>query len=257
MGYHDQFEDADVLDTLSWMGMPEAHRIMKTAALFLQRESEIRREHRNWDGPTISNVRPFVKSYYTPPRGRGKATIEMTLKAIEYQRRIRSERKANRPYKPETPANRNSEHGIRTRKNAVAERYYTVYERDWDDRKVRASHNCVAIGTIAGIRLLVDAGGGYGRRSALPRIYMEEKATGRVKIVVLEPNNSIKSLADALLWIAPKGPMRSMFGGETLTLRFDERAFEWRGQLVPWRNVRKIYGKAKAHNMVGRPKKKQ
>jgi hypothetical protein len=256
MGYHDQFEDADILDTMSWMGMPEAHRIMKTAALFLRREKKIRREHRNWEGPTPCNIRPFVKSYYTPPRGRGKATIEMTLQAIEYQRNLRDKRSRNRPYKPETEAERNTEHAVEKRRNAVAARYYTIYTKDWDEKKVVADHKCVGIGDVRGILLLADKGDSYGRRQPLPRIYMQEKATGKVKVVVLEAGGNVRSISSALLRLAPKGPMRTMFGGETLTLLFDAEAFEWRGQLVPWRNVRKVYyGKGKAHKMAGRPAK--
>jgi hypothetical protein len=200
-------------------------------------------------------VRPFVKSYYTPPRGRGKATIETTLRAIKYQRALREKRKANRPYKPKTARERNTEDALEGRRNVVAARYYTIHGKDWDDNKVVEEHTCTAIGDVGGILLMVDKGGGYGRRTPFPRIYMKEKATGKVKIVVLEPGGNISSLASALLRLAPKGPMRTMFGGETLTLRFDAEAFEWRGQLVPWRNVRKIYTKAKAHKMVGRPKK--
>lgn len=254
MSYHSQFDDADILDTLSWMGMPEAHRIMRTAALFLKREKDIKAYHRNWEGPTISNVRPFVKSYYTPPRGRGKATVEMTLKAIEYQRAIRAERKANRPYKPVTAEKRREK--MSARRNAVAARHYTIFGKNYNDRTEQQEHRCTGIGSVLGILLMVDKGGGYGRSQPYPRIYMKEKATGRVKVVVLEPGANIQSIESALLRIAPPGPMRSMFGGALLTLNFDAEAFEWQGQLVPWRNVRKVYqGKAKAHKTRARPAK--
>lgn len=258
MGYHDQFEDADVLSTLSWMGMSEADRIMKTAALFLRREKDIRDEHRNWDGPTVSNVRPFVKSYYTPPRGRGKATIEMVLKAISYQRKIREQRKANRPYRARRARKaRNTGYELESRKNAIAARHYTILGKDCDGKLEHRGHNCIALGVVLGIHLIVDQGDGYNS-SPYQRIYMRDGATGRVKVVVLEPTvKRLRSVSDALLAIAPKSPMLSMFGGETLTLNFAAEAFEWRGKLHPWRNVRKVYqGKAQAHKTRTRPIKK-
>jgi len=254
MGYHDQFENADVLDTLSWMGMSEADRIMKTAALFLKREKDIKSEHRNWEGPTVCNVRPFVKSYYTPPRGRGKATIEMTLKAIKYQRAIRQGRKDNRPFVPMKAKARNEKYALQKRRNTVAGRHYTIRSKGYNGTATTEDARCTSMGCVLGILLMVDKGGGYGHHSPYPRIYMRQKATGKVKVVVLEPGGKIITVADALLRIAPTGPMRSMFGGETLTLDFEAEAFVWQGKLVPWQNVRKVYkGKAKAHKTRARP----
>ena len=255
MGYHDQFEDADILETLSWVDMPEPNRIMKLASIFIKREREIRSEHRNWEGPTLSNIKPFVKSYYVPPRGRGKATIEMTLQAIKYQKRVREKRKTNRPYKPESAAKRKEK--LSERMNTVAAHHYTILGKNYDDKLEKQEYHCTGMGSVSGVLLMVDKGGGYGRSAPYPRIYMKEKATGRVKVVVLEPGSDVKTLQTALLRIAPQGPVLTMFAGETMRFDFDAEAFEWRGQLVPWRNVRKVYkGKDKAHKTRSRPTNK-
>lgn len=259
MTYHGQFTDADLLDTMSWAILSQPARIMKLACLFLKREDNIKCYHRNWRGPTVSNVRPFVKSYYTPPRGQGKATIEMVLKAIEYQRKLRHKRQTNRPYVPETADALNTSYTLQRRRNAVAARHYTIKSTDWDEKAIlKCDISCAAIGVVNGIQLMVDKGSGYGRTKTYPRIFMLEKATGKVKVVVLEPGDlSPTSITAALSYIAPKGAVQSMFGGDVMTLMFDDECYLWRGRKTPWENVRKVYrGKAKAHKTKGRPKRK-
>jgi len=258
MSYHDQFEDADVLSTLSWIDMPDCHRIMKLAALFLKRENDIKYQHRNWEGPTLSNVRPFVKSYYVPPRGKGKSTVEMVLKAISYQRGIAKQRRQNPQVVPLSLEDRNSDNGLLARRNAVAARHYTSWSTDYNDKLSREDHRCVAIGSVGGVLMMVDKGGSYGRQTAYPRVYMRQKETGKVKVVVLTPKSTSprpSSIVDVMMLLAPKAAVHSLFGGDTLTIDFDEECFKWQGRVHPWRGVHKIYdGKDLAHKTRNKPK---
>ena len=254
MGYADQFDDADILSTLSWMDLTEPNRIMKLAALFLEKENEISRWHRNWEGPKVSNVRPFVKSYYTPPRGRGKATIEMVVRAIAYQRECARKRKGNKPYQPTTAERQRN--AVAKRRNAVAKRSYTINYKDYSGKQSIKAPNCVGIGAVGDVLLMVDQGADYYSDKAYARIYMRQKPTGKVKVVVLESGRRPDDVVSALMGLAPENCLRAMFDGELLAFDFDGEGYLWRGKLMPWRDVRKVYrGKAQAHKTRARPKK--
>ncbi len=254
MGYADQFDDADILSTLSWMDLTEPNRIMKLAALFLEKESEISQEHRNWDGPKVSNVRPFVKSYYTPPRGRGKATMEMVVRAIAYQRECARKRRANQPYKPITIERQRSSE--RRRRNELAKVRYSIRYKDHNSKIHIKDPYCVGIGVVGDVQLMVDQGRGYSSERSYSRIYMRHKPSGKVKVTVLVNAESPDSVVDALMLLAPEDCLRSMFDGELLTFDFFAEAYLWKGKLIPWHNVQRVYrGKAKAHKTWARPKK--
>jgi len=250
MGYADQFDDADILTALAWMDYSESTRIMKLANIFLDNEREIGRWHRNWEGPTLSNLKPFIKSFYQAPRGKGKATVEMVLRAIRYQRKCRADRKANRPYKAPTAPS-----PMRTRLNAVARASYSILYKNYDDDLAVKDPNCVGVGDVGGVLLMVDRGRGYSNDKSYSRIYMRHKATGRVKVVVMENGRQPTDVVSALMLLAPDNCLRSMFAGERLDLDFDGEGFQWKGKLMPFRGVQRIYrGKAKAHKTRARPK---
>ena len=254
MGYAEQFNDADILSTLSWMDLTEPNRIMKLAALFLEKENEISRYHRNWEGPNVSNIRPFIKSYYTPPRGRGKATIEMVVRAIAYQRECARKRMANRPYKPITVERQRSTE--RERRNKLARARYSIKYKDHNGKIHIKDPYCVGIGAVGDVQLMVDQGIGYSSATAYSRIYMRHKPTGKVKVVVLERGESPDDVVSALSLLAPEDCLRAMFDGELLTFDFDGEGYLWRGKLIPWRHVQRVYrGKTKAHETWARPKK--
>ena len=96
MALADHYDEADVLDTLSWVDMSIPARIAKLANLYLVREGDMRNNHNRYEGATLGTVRVFVKSVYVPPRGQGAITYEGVLRAIPAQRKCRSER-AQRP----------------------------------------------------------------------------------------------------------------------------------------------------------------
>jgi hypothetical protein len=250
MGYADQFDDADILTALSWMDYSEPTRIMKLACIFLDNERDIRQWHRNWEGPTLSNLKPFIKSFYQAPRGRGKATVEMVLRAIAYQRKCRADRKANKPYvAPEHPGPE------RNRRNAVASANYSIIYKNYDNEDTLKDPNCVGIGAVRGVLLMVDQGRGYSNDRAYARVYMRHKATGRVKVVVMENGRQPTDVVSALMLLAPENCLRSVFAGERLDLDFDGEGFQWQGKLMPYRGVQRIYrGRAKAHKTRARPK---
>jgi hypothetical protein len=254
--FHDQFEDADILDTMAWMAMPEAHRIMKLAAMFIDNEDDMRWEHRRWPGATLSVVRPFVKSHYVPPRGQGKATFDMVVKAIAYQKKMQRKRSANRPLRPENTMRRQNK---QMRLNALASKFYTIKSKcSYSKELVKQGYNCTSIGSVGDVVLAVDRGHGGGSWGTLPRIYMRQRATGRRKVVVVErPDEGyyLSSIESALLVLAPVAMLRDTLGGEPAALDFDREGFAFKGKLVPWRNVRKVYDGDEVHETRAIPKR--
>ena len=224
-------------------------RISNLASLYLDRESDMRCAHRNYEGPTAGTVRYFVKSVFVPPRGEQGLTVKGVLVAIPQQRVVRDERKKHRPW--------TWERGTKgERRNAVAAHLYTIWcEPRWGrkgDAKEKQDLNCIGITQMAGVTLIIE-GGGYRHQ---PRIYMRSIKTGKVKIVVMEGGN-VKGVTGALQRIAPRAALRGMYDGVPITLNFKAEAFNVGGDIVPWRKVQRIYTKAKAHKMMGDPKRKK
>jgi hypothetical protein len=236
MGYADYFDEADLLDTMSWMAFSDRNRIQKLAHLYIKGEKEIRRCHRNYEGPTAGTVKVIVKSLYVPPRGKLKSTVEDVLEEVIRQKRLRRERSDNPPFVWKTPR-------LRDRRNAVAKTRYTVWQTDYEGNKSKASPDCKAISCVAGVLLMVN-GGGYRED---PRIYMREKATGRVKVVVTT-GETLKSTTQALSRLAPVKALRAAFEGSSVRLNFAAEGFDIDGVTYPWRNVKKVYsGPKRAH----------
>lgn len=252
MALADHFDEADVLDSLSWMGYSHETRVAKLANIFLEKENFIRNKARTYDGPSTSNVRLLIKSLFSPPRGTQQQTIKDTIKEIERQRETRKGRAENPPYKPGKPLSRitnvyRRRSVIIDRMNAVARtRYKTVYrERDRrENRDVikRASHKVVGMGRIGDVLVIVDQGDYYSHS----RIYMQHKPTGKEKVIVLD--GDIKEFDDALRHIAPKVSLRAMFAGATLALDFENDGFLVDGETVPYKGVARIY--TRKHNGV-------
>lgn len=249
----DHFDEADVLHTLSWVGMSLKARIAKLAKLYLDREDDIRYAHRNYGGPTLGTVRIFIKSLYTPPRGQGKVTYEGVLAEIPRQRACRKERAKRQPWVWTKPKKKE-------RRNAVAAAVMSVWTIDrWDNKKkIQVNPNCVGITQLAGCRLIVDGGTSsyHHEVTTQPRIFVRHLATGRSKVVVVE-GKSVSSVTQMLTRIAPKDALRGAFGGKNITFDYDGEGFLVDGELVPWRNIRKVYPGEKAHKTKASPKKEK
>lgn len=251
MALADHFKEADVLESLSWMGIPHKVRVAKLAHIFLEKESFIRKESRTYDGPSTSNVRLLIKSLFTPPRGTQKRTIDDTLAEIKRQRELRQERAENRPYKPERALSQitnvyRRQNRLKERMNAVARtRYKTVYRernhRSKQDVIKRSTPSVIGMGRIGDVMMIVDQGDYY----SLARIYMEHKPTGRGKVVVLDIDK-IKDFDAALIHIAPKVSMRAMFAGARMMLDFENDGFLVNGETIPYKGVVRIY--TRKHN---------
>lgn len=250
----DYFDEATLLDTFSWAGLPLETRIAKTAALYIKGEGGISRYHNNYQGPTAGVVKLFIKSLYTPQRGQLQRTVVAVLKEINRQKELREKRSKNRPYrepKPETRAFR-SKYSIRQRRNRLARKRYTIWGKTYKGEPTKHDPDCIAVTRIAGNVMLVDAGCTYNRK---PRVYLRNEATGKVKVVVLK-GRKLESFEGALLRMAPKLGLRAMFEGKVITLDFEGEGFLVDGKTVPWRNVIKIYrGQKRAHQTKEDPSK--
>ncbi|MEO2164470.1 MAG: hypothetical protein ABGY29_18320, partial [bacterium] len=187
-------------------------------------------------------------SVYVPPRGQQGITVKGVLAAIPSQRTVRNEREKHQPWTWEKGTKS-------TRRNAVAAHLYSIWNAPrWGrrgDKKEKQDPNCVAISQVAGVTLILD-GGGYRHQ---PRVYMKHKATGKTKIVVLNGDN-LSGITGVLTRLAPKKALRGAFEGTPLVLDFEGEGFFVGGVLIPWRNVRRLYTKKKAHKQDGDPKKK-
>jgi len=238
MVFADHFDEADVLDTLSWIQLTLEARAARLAALYLDQEDDIRYAHRNYGGPTLGVVRVFVKSVYDPPRGQGGITYQLVLKEIPKQRKVREERSK---YKPWTFKKRK----LDKRRNRVAKRLYTIWKKSrWNRKeKEKQTRNCIAITRIGGCKLVIDGGGYYHRA----RIYIKHIASGEVKVVVPKADtNKVTTIGEVLMRMAPKAAVLAMFGGVSITIDFEGDGFLINGEVVPWR-ASKIYPGSKAH----------
>jgi hypothetical protein len=241
VGYADHFAEADVLDTLSWVTMTLDARIAKIANLYLKDERRISAAHRNYGGPTMGTVRVFTKSLYAPPRGQGQTTYQKVLAEIPRQRAIRAARECNRPWTFSRPSKK-------SRINAVSKRRYTTLATRWrSKKKVAVRPDCIGITRIAGCRIIADGGDTYP--DSAPRFWIQHAETGRAKVVVLK-GRRLKSITQMLTQIAPKKALRGMFGGVPIRLDFDAEAFEVEGELVPWRNIIKVYSVKRARKPI-------
>lgn len=231
------YKEADLLESIGWMGLSHEVRVKRVAGLYLKDEHNIRRHSQNYEGPTKGTVGLFVKSLFKPPHGLGSKTIKDTLNEIRRQRVIRDKRKKNQPYKPVKPPK--SKYGvearIKERRNNLARSRYSTIVKNYSGKKVKASPVVVGIGMVNDTLLIVDRGG----HRALSRIYMKHKPTGRELVAVLEKD--ISSFMEGLTHIAPEISLRAMFGGQVITLDFEGRGFLVDGNLVPWRGIRRVY----------------
>ena len=231
------FDNATILESMGWMGLPYRVRIAKTAALYRNKEAYIRRNHRNYRGPTVSTVKLFVKSLYTPPRGEGQSTYIDVICEIAKQKDTRKQREARQPWTWSKPTNN-------VRRNEVAKNHYTIWSPGYGGKEEKQSYNCIAIGRVGGIVLMVDGGGYYSH----PRLYLRSPE-GEVKVVVIDAKERPKGITGALTRLAPVNCLRGAFEGASISLDFDAEAFRVNGKLMPWRNVLKVYrGKLAAHN---------
>ena len=244
MALADHYDEADILASLSWVGMPQKARVAKLANLYLDHENTIRRRHRNYEGATYGVVSLFVKSYYKPARGLGSVTYNSVIAEIPRQRKVREERKDNPQWSWPAPGNTpmTKRRAISARRDKVAAGRYGIVTTDWNDNVVQADLHCTAISRIADCTVIVD--GGY--RKAKPRVYLRNRKN-EVKVIVLDMSYQGKfSITSALSRLAPKMALRGAFGGSTVTLDFEGEGFRVDGKLFPWRNVLKVYHGAEA-----------
>jgi hypothetical protein len=249
MALRDHYDEADVLDTLSWVGLSIEGRIARLASLYLDNEHEMRRNHNRYEGPTLGCVRIFVKSVYDPPRGQGQLTYEGVLKAIPGQRKTRNERQRRpQPYVWKKKS-------LKARRTAVARAKLTVWTYcRWDENdKKKADIECVGIASVGGCRIIAIKGD-ESRPKRLPRFWVQDLATGRANVVVVE-GKPITSITQLLTRIAPKGALRGAFDGKSITFSFGG-GWIVDGEFEPWRNIRGVYPASMAHRTQGNPKKK-
>jgi len=246
MALADHYDNADVLDTLSWVALSVEARIAKLTSLYIHKEDVMVDAHRNYEGPTLGTVRVFVKSVYDPPRGQGMMTYKGVLNAIPVQKKCQ-EARSRRPswtWKRSTKQDR---------RNAVAAAVMTVWGRCYNNKKIKVEPNCVGITQIAGCRLIIIGGTGY-RPTAQPRFLVRHLATGQSKVVVVD-GKPLSNVTQLLTRLAPRGVLRGCFEGKSITFDY-AGGFIIDGELVPWRNIRGIYPASKAHKTVGEPKRK-
>lgn len=245
MALADHFDEADVLDTLSWVNLSFKARVARLANLYLDKEEDIVDAHRNYKGPTLGTVRVFVKSIYSPPRGQGGVTFQAVLKEIPGQLKIREERSKYRPWTFK------KQKSLEKRRNKVARHLYTIWKKKrWGSRgeEEKQNPNCVAITRLGECKLVVD-GGGYHSKA---RIYIRHIATGKVKIVVVQGGNTTKSVSWTLMRLVPQAYRTAIFGGQTIHLDFEGSGFIINGEPVPWKAL-KVYSGKQAHKTQGEP----
>ena len=244
MALEHRYTTAETLDSLSWVAFPEGARNSKLVHLYLKEEHKIKDYCRKYKRPTTRTVTIFIKSLYHPPRGAIRDTVEAVMEEIERQRGIKLKRKKFAPWVQEDP-------NTAERRARVARRRYTVWDTNWNGKKNKEPHYCTGIGSVSNVSLMVDSYN-YGNRCA--RIYMRDKATNNIKVVVLDVTSKL-GLSDALLKLAPKGAIRSIFGGASIKLDFEQEGFMVNGELMPWQRVCKVYrGRKAAHEMMTQPK---
>ena len=248
MALRDHYDEADVLDSLSWVDMSAEGRISRLASLYLDNEKKMERNHNRYDGPTLGCVRIFVKSVYEPPRGQGQLTYEGVLAAIPVQRKLRTERSGNKPWVWERRK-------LSNRRNSVARARMTVWTHDrWDKKKINANIECVGITQIGGCRIIATKGA-VGSHKQLPRFWVQNLATGEANVVVVE-GQPINSITHLLTRLAPVSALRGAFDGKSITFLFGG-GWDIDGEFVPWRNIRGVYPASMAHRTAGDPKKKE
>lgn len=251
MALRHYYKEADVLASMSWCGLPYKTLISKLAHMYLKEEDRIRRRSRGYCGPTKGTVGTFIKSHYTPPRGKGAITVKDVLAEIDRQRTLQDERKRITPYKPETgrPENRHDrDRWVRRRMNRVAKARYTILTKNYRDEYEQAEPKCVAITRMAGCLVIVD-GGSY---DTYARVYLRDESTGDEVVFVLD--RRISTLIEAMTLMAPKGVLRSLFDGKTCRLDFNG-GFDVDGEFVPFRHITRVYTGGEVHRTKGKPKK--
>lgn len=254
MALADEFDRAEVLDTLSWVCLEADARIKRLANLYLQREHEIESAHRKYEGPTMGTVKVFTRSVYDPPRGQGVMTYEGVLKELPRQRKIRDERKQNPPLSWENDRKAlGFPERLNERRNRIGARRFSITVEGYGGKKQKGSHNIIAVTRLAGCVLIADGGQRYGDIN--PRIWAHHKASGKVKLIVLKLSHA-SSLTEMLQKMAPTGVMRGMFEGRSITFDFENEGFLMDGKVHPWRHIAKVYTGTirKRIRSVGRPK---
>lgn len=237
MVFADHFDEAEILETLSWIGMTLKARCAKLASLYLDNESNIENAHRNYNGPTLGCVRVFVKSVYMPTRGEGGITFEGTLSLIAGQRKIRDNRSAYRPWTFKTRK-------LNKRRHRISKQIYTIWTKRYGQPE-KVDNNCITMTRMAGCVAILD-GGGYRHKA---RVYLRSLSTGEIKIVVLQgTSNSVNSLPWALMRMLPQEYRCLLFDGVSSQLDFEKNGFVIQGEIVPWRAV-KVYTGDDAHKM--------
>lgn len=253
MALKDYYGEADLLDTMSWCGIPYKTLIARLANMYLGAEDKIRRRSRGYCGPTKGTVGTYVKSFYCPPRGKGASTIKDVLGEIERQRALRKKRSEIVPYKPEKgqPESRHErDRWLRRRRNKVAKARYTILSKSYRDEWEKQKPNCVAITRMGGCLVLVD-GGSYDAHS---RIYLRDDCTGDEAVFVLD--RRVSTLIEALTRLAPPNILRGLFDGKTCRLDFSG-GFDLDGRFAPFRHIIRVYTGDKVHRTKAKPKKQE
>lgn len=234
MALKDYYDEAELLDSLSWCGMSYEARTTRLANAYIKNERTIKRRSRGYCGPTKGTVQTFVKSLYIPPRGQLASTVRDVLTEIKRQKAVRKRREDNPPLDPQKPGAK-SGYGLGSRRNKVAKAHYTTWTTRYSQTPEKAEPAVAGLGSIGNCLVIVDTGGYYAR----PRIYIKDKDTGRRALYVVKMRTDPRSLLDGLTAVAPKGVLRRLFDGSTCKLTVD--GFLLNGELVEFRNVIRAY----------------
>lgn len=255
MALKDYYDEAQPLDSFSWIAMPEQVRIHKLARLYCAEEDKIERRSRNYCGPTTGSVGMFIKSLYKPPRGSIGPTTKSVLVAVVAQKAKRALRARNPQWSyGERPTSHGQGHAakrwLQSRMNRISERRFGITERQsYSDEPKIASHNCVGITSMGNCLVIVD-GGSWG---TLPRVYIRDRVTGDASVYVLD-GDRCATVTDALTRMAPKNVLRRIFDGSTCRLT-SEGGFDLNGKLIPFRGIRKVYTGEDIKATDGKPNK--
>ena len=244
MALRDTFRKAPLLDSLGWMGLQHHVRVARLANLYLESESKIRSEVRNYECPTKGIVKTFITSFFKPPRGLGTKTVEDTIREIKRQRIIRNDRAENPPWKFHQGS-------VSYRRRKLSKTMYRIVSRDYRGKLQYSTNTPIEWGRIAGCVIIGDSD--YSRCA---RLYMRHIETNKVKVVVLDHKGKMADIDTMLRFIAPKAILRGTFEGRSITLDMLNEGFLADGVFHPWHQVRKVYrGPVRAMKTYANPKK--
>lgn len=226
MAIADHFQKAEVLESLSWVKLPENVKIAKLAAGFIKEEKNLKsyRSYRR-HGLTDNTVTKYIRSQFVPPRGTMKSLLSLVMDEIAKQKEKRKGR-ANRATPSLSLSDRKS--------NVVASLFSSL---KLQGRDISEMH-CCFFGTINNYIVIVAKDDSYGS----PAIYFRNKATGDVTVGDYKHSGYYSDISRTSLidYITPSKIVRLLLDGVPIRLVPEKQGFDVAGTLVPWQNISNI-----------------